>query len=448
MLSKLRFCVGSRFARMRIEMRLVLTMLVAFGSSVLPVSHARAVTVSLQDGTQETVARAALLASTGDVLSLPEGTWNWTESLVLSKQLTIAGAGIGKTVINMTGKGGIWFSDARITGIEFRADGSVPHILRATGQRWRIDNCRFQGMALNDKPLAVLAQGGPHHPYGVIDHCILYHSRILVTGPYLVAGAHAGWAAPTPLGTANTVVIEDCTMVLLAIGNCVDANYGGSYVVRHCTIIDGQLQAHGIAGNNRGTRFWEIYNNTFVRSNLTMWTPMFLRAGTGVIFSNAVAGKWSSPNVTFDVRRGYEPYGAGGYTDGASFWDGNETIPDGSGIHTGPKARYRGGSAKTWCEGSMPLRVCPGGRFGSMGLQPTSAKGRILARRATVFRDEYGWGLAVDWRSGDLYRITGGYQSVTNWTWQRPIAGQGTVDPSLPGPPHASVPCTFGRMVP
>ena len=136
--------------------------------------------------------------------------------------------------------------------------------------------------------------------------------------------ANTMWAQPLNLGGANAVYVEDNVFSATQHSNAIDANYGGAYVFRYNTVTDTYIEAHSLQGDHRATRRWEIYNNTFRQVSRGMWTPVFLRGGTGVVFNNTVTGTWGSPTITIDNVRTKETRGKAGKCDGKSQWDGNQ----------------------------------------------------------------------------------------------------------------------------
>jgi hypothetical protein len=421
--------------------------IMALGWSLVIIAASQAPThakiIQANSPSQKDVAAAISSARAGDTVLVPPGNATWTESISLSENITLKGAGISSTVITTAVNTAILLSSAsRITGFSFYMT-SGGQCIRATGRGWRVDHCYFEtARDNNDKILALLAQKTGAHPYGLLDNCEFVHTRVLITGPYADQNT---WTEPTQLGTADTVVIEDSVFREKFMHNVVDANYGGHFVVRNCTIYDGQIQCHGIAANLRATRKWEIYNNTFIQKNLNIWTPMFLRAGTGVIYNNTLVGRWNSPNVTFDVRRGYHPHGAGGISDGSSFWDGNDPLPtNGTGTHTGAPGATLTDGTKQWGDELLPLEVTKLGSFTYhkwVYNLTSGARGLISRHTKTTVTAALSGGTRQHWQPGDLYKITGGY-------WSRDQIGRGQdafrwasmTDTNSPAPAQASEP--------
>lgn len=295
---------------------------------ILMKSNADASIVKTESCSLSHVQAAINSASTGDIVLLPSGNVTWTSSISVpnEKKITIQGSGMENTVITRSPAGvaiALNRSGSRITGI-----GLINGKLEAEGYNFRIDHCSISfgtwsnGISIMSKNLnpAVI-------PTGLIDNCIFKNMRVLVSGTnYMLSenGAQHGlWASPLRLGTAEAVYIED--NIFTDGINAVDGSYGGRYVFRYNTLNDVYIEAHSVQGNNRAIRKWEIYNNTINQVNKSMWVPMFIRGGTGVIFNNVITGVWGNPNVAFDNRRSCESLGDGGLCNGGSPWDGNES---------------------------------------------------------------------------------------------------------------------------
>ncbi len=107
-----------------------------------------------------------------------------------------------------------------------------------------------------------------------------------------VVGDQRTWEKPLELGTVNAVVMED--NVFDRNRHTVAANNGARYVFRHNLIIDNYadaaaIDAHGLAAWPRGSRSYEIYDNT-VRNSVSRWAGVGVRGGDGVIFNNRFEG--------------------------------------------------------------------------------------------------------------------------------------------------------------
>jgi hypothetical protein len=304
-----------------------------------------AASVSLTD-----VTRAVASAADGDTVVVPAGTASWTNNLAISKAITLQGAGIGRTIIidsvpNGTPQKNLmrWTLVAnkasRMTGIEFQGDPSARPKPIANGvitinavggsnvdnRTMRIDHCKFNQLYSN----YIM----PVDMVGVIDHNEFIFRAANNIGIYSYQKHWNGaadygdgsWEADSNFGSDKFLFIEDNTFTR-PVGRqyaVIDGSGGARWVFRHNTVTRGWLEAHGTesGGRNRGTRAFEIYNNTF-QSNYYNGIIANIRSGTGVIHGNIATGY---PNANFALRcpRMFYPFNPWGAGDGANQWDVN-----------------------------------------------------------------------------------------------------------------------------
>jgi len=300
---------------------------------LLLASVAQSTIINAESCSQTHVQAAITSANTGDTVIIPTGTSTWTSAVIIpdTKKITLQGAGSNSTIITVNITSGealkAGFSKSRITGICFYLPNATTAI-NIRGTEWRIDHCKFDNPGTSGLCTGVFANGTSPYPKnilnGLVDNCEFINSRVLVCGD-LALLAHEIWAQPLGLGTASAVYVEDCIITFTVFGNAIDANYGGSYVFRYNTVNDTSIDCHSLQSNSRGTRKWEIYNNTINQMKRTMWVPMFIRGGTGVIFNNVITGTWSTPKIAIDNVRSCQSRDVCGICDGSSPWDGNES---------------------------------------------------------------------------------------------------------------------------
>jgi len=116
------------------------------------------------------------------------------------------------------------------------------------------------------------------------------------TGYGVVVYGDGTWP-PLELGTANAVFVED--NVFIGNRHHIASNNGSRYVFRHNTVTGtkpvknfSMVDAHGFASALRGSRSWEIYDNTFSTNlppGITARTAIGIAGGDGVIFNNVLA---------------------------------------------------------------------------------------------------------------------------------------------------------------
>jgi alpha-L-fucosidase len=301
---------------------------------------------------QADVQAAVDAARDGDTVLIPEGTTTWKVPagykpavLIDGKAITLQGAGLDKTVINVDLEGQLVLHAKAAEGKPFRITGLTlkflaiqpprsPPLISVTGRgrNWRIDHCGFEGLTVPSSSPA-FAEGvavgrGVYawaHCYGLIDHCTFVNLRQSVS----VNGAvDASWEEPLALGTAEAVYVEDCDFRLTAHPDGVNDAYDGArYVFRHNTVTGfGSLGHHGFDSALRSTFSFEIYENT-IRPHERFVFTMHLRGGTGVIFGNRITGGKAAAIIAANYRSD-EQYrnwlGNKGLCDGQNPLDGNE----------------------------------------------------------------------------------------------------------------------------
>lgn len=251
-------------------------------------------------------------AHPGDTVLVPPGDCTWDAraaadgKVIITKVITLEGAGIGSTNITLANADpGIYngieidsnINNWRISGFSFITSTPSFCIIKATEKDWRIDHCEFTGfhyaIYVTQRLLAT-----SDNVSACIDNNTFYGGGIQIYGL-----RDAAWTEASDLGTSKFLFIEDNTFSdigsLQYILHVIAMNDGARVVSRYNTIkmestgirkgIADAIDAHGIChGNNiRGTRAYEIYNNTFTKS-ITTWpgSAVYLRGGTGVVYNN------------------------------------------------------------------------------------------------------------------------------------------------------------------
>lgn len=434
---------------------------------------ANGATITAASGVRDDVAAAVSAAVDGDVVQIPEGTNTWTTGIYTSKRITIRGVftvepwiavPTTRIIMNMPTTAGSSTPNVpafgiqgagHVQGIAFQGVGgsTSASFIYATGHGYRISYCFFRGGT--QKIQAVLTQNSTSLPTGLIDDCHLHDARIMINGRGSAGSFQSNcdeWFLPMEWGTTNCVVVED-SRGMKSYGNIVDGNRGARWTVRHCIWTNAQVQAHGVQGQNRGTRGGEIYENLFVQDKNqpngvnSFDTPLFLRSGTWVIYSNRLAvvnGATFDQQVGLvDIRRGYEPYTISGKTDGDSPWDGNEAIPGASGTHTGGTGTVLEDNTKNWDTNIFKpyyiTAAAPTWYIKHVWNLTSGAIGMVDTWTATTINvTNITGGTRQNFQAGDSYLVTGGYWSrdqigrgkdVSLWTSASPYPDQ-ELDPT------------------
>ena len=297
------------------------------------------------------------LAQNGDTITLPAGIFTWTQTVNISKNISIVGVA-GQTTINdqiskTGGSPGAFRCNLpsgatlfRISGIKFQGtvgpaytgslgeislDGvsAVPNI--------RIDNCQFNGLYLRP----VVFFGGL---WGVIDHCSF------TMGPWVggIDVRHSGWkgigsygdnswADDPHWGSEQAIFIEDCTFNNFSGATFVDGDGGMRVVVRYCTIYGSEAGNHGTETGQRyrSGRTFEFYQNHCDGGPSTFnhnWM-IYVRGGSALVWGN-YSDRYDSLVVFADYRLWFQatPWGQ---ADGTNPWDINSPTVFATGVHTG-----------------------------------------------------------------------------------------------------------------
>ncbi|MGB5158173.1 MAG: choice-of-anchor D domain-containing protein [Desulfobacterales bacterium] len=311
---------------------MVLFMFIVLTVGMAFVSNANAKTIEAASCSQADVIEAINVSATGDTVSVPPGyctwsstyTWKAAVDIPSSKKITLKGEGIGKTVISQVNNATLLSlnSGTRVTGFTFK-EGQ----LRPNGRDWRIDHNRFEAVGSGGtasvgvfpKTTSYVESGT-----GVIDHNQFHNMKVVLGGgPTLMA--NEAWARPLDLGTGEAVYVEDNEFTYSNCGRtlAMDASYGGSYVFRYNKVQDVEIMAHAVQAENRGTRKWEVYENTFTSADpANTYAVGFMRAGTGVWFNNTVVGYAVNAILLDDQRSCVNPR-VSGRCNGSNPWDGN-----------------------------------------------------------------------------------------------------------------------------
>jgi hypothetical protein len=383
---------------------------------------------------QQDVQAAIDAAADGDTVIVPEGTSEYrtntpnTPALKIDKKgIALLGAGIGKTVLKDntydTGKTH-WWSEGliraqggkgkalRISGFTFDGSGiqnaGKPAIISVRGDYsdLRIDHCRF--LNVNG---AIWTYGIMR---GVVDHCRyeLMEDHHLGNPSFcgVMGTSDAAWKAPTQLGDAEAIYIEDCHIEFhnpQSNDSPALATMDGARVVfRHNTVFDGFLEFFGVDSRPRGTVRWEVYDNTFSGK---CFCAIGLKGGTGVVFNNTIEGKFNREALWATEYRVGGPRQEIGQCDGTSPADGNAPL-DGqeqacTGAHSGGD-----GEATLQCAGK---KWTPNALVGyAVWNVADGSAGKITANTENTITAVLKGGERSGWNAGDAFKVTNGYPAL------------------------------------
>ena len=310
------------------------------------------------DGSQSSVQACVSGANNGDTITIPAGTFNWSTTVTVTKNVTIIGAGIDLTIINdnipkvdpspnvfkctltngtllmrisgltINGPGGGTLYTGSQGAISMDCISSVPNV--------RIDNVKFQN--LMDRPIVFF--GGV---MGVIDHCDftlftfnaggidVRHSQWKGVGNY----GNNSWAQPSNWGSQEALFIEDCVFRNYSAATYLDGDAGMRVVIRKSTIFASEAGNHGTeTGSNPGTpyrggRTLEMYQNNIdggpsgVIGGITNFRNWVVanRSGPMLLWGNTLDRYDRIMDMT--LYRLWFPPAYWGYADGTNVWDVN-----------------------------------------------------------------------------------------------------------------------------
>jgi hypothetical protein len=361
---------------------------------------------------QSDVQSAINAANDGDTVFVPPGTCTWTSGISATKGITLAGAGIDKTIIKSGLTNGTLLvltvtsgsANLRITGFTFdAATGSDTWGLVMvngiyTAPKWRVDNCKFTNLYKR----GMTAKG-----YGIIDHCTFeLKGNRSVQGIAIWHDGATSWTRSYTPGTSNAVYIEDCVFNFDYVGDgAFDAYQGARLVFRYNQVNGTVIGWHGYDSDTEGTHSFEVYNNTFNSSG----RAIHVRGGTGVVFNNTFTSSGSIIQLNY-YRSCYNPnYPEGGWgsnigprCDGIESMHGNEAEINGDGFHTGSNGESTLTDAnKNWAVNQWVNIYIWNITDGS--------KCKITENTSTTVVCSLSGGTQNKWNTNDSYKITNGW---------------------------------------
>jgi hypothetical protein len=297
------------------------------------------------NGSQADVQAACTAAPGGGTatVTIPNGTYNWSDTLTIDKAVTIAGeTGTGVTINNNNGSGDIikatsgtdghvnihWLNIVQVAnnqggvGFAISADrnDSSPYTVM-------IHDCKFNGSKVFSYAVQALANG-----------IVFWNDVFIGDGTNGIGGisfvcdkyGYAGWNTPDALGTHDksglkNSYVENCSFYDSPI-TCVNCDDNSRVVIRDCKVSNATISGHGQETSIYGAREWEVYDNSFIYSssgtgpsgasypvNMNSW--VFIRGGTGVVTGNSMEdipfNKTGIMLNVFSITRGMND-GAGG----------------------------------------------------------------------------------------------------------------------------------------
>ncbi len=402
---------------------------------------------------------AITASSDGDLVTVPAGTCVWTSQLaeIISKQITLQGAGIDTTIIQWDREDVLGrmilvsgTKAVRITGFTFTIHTNGPQegviVMNATANGWRIDHNKFLDVA--SKAIAAHTNAS-----GLIDHNQLTGAvkGMDIDGVYY---GDAAWLIPWALGTDDAVFVEDNIYnISYPTYAGISCHYDGRYVFRYNTgTVKGGLTTHGADSGDLGGRGLVEYENQITASEDT---AIYTRGGSAVIFNNTFTGY----NIGLNLMNFRTCYGVSwpppapftcnpatnencGRCDGTSALDGNQARTGNSGTHSGANnAAILTDGTKSWTSDAF---------IGWQIYNTTDgSKCTITDNDATTVTCTLTGGTENDWDTGDVYKVTSGWPCKDQIGYSSGAEGSQVADPiyfwnntirhgtmAAPGPAH------------
>lgn len=249
----------------------------------------------------------AIDSGVNSVVNIPAGTCNWgNNELVLPGGISLKGSGNATTVLRSYSSANkrlitidcsngktARFSDMTLIGKGNPAiwDGGL--VFKGGCRDFLVFNSRFSDFVYYGVAVRGDSQG------------VIYQNKFLNNYRAGQTGGQAGYGVvvygngtwpPLELGTENAVFVED--NYFSGNRHHIASNNGSRYVFRYNRVIATSavrhfpmVDAHGLGSSPRGSRSWEIYNNTF-STNLVAKEKVrvitSIRGGDGVVFNNMV----------------------------------------------------------------------------------------------------------------------------------------------------------------
>ena len=284
-------------------MRLLRIALVVWLASV---GTSRAATVTAASCSSAAVQTAINAAVTGDTVIIPNGSCTWSSGITISssKGVVLLGQSLAGVVITNNVSG---------TAISVKESSTV-HI--EIGRMTISGNS--SGVAIVVDPLNSPTDTGG---LAVLVHDIAFTNSNAIRMNTnrgviysITANNHGGteevvqckpqsltssWNTRSTMGTADTtgesnVYVEDSTFTL-ALHEAIDWDDNCRLVLRHNTFDNSSITSHGADTSSIGARHVELYNNTFIFTNLgdcdgsktaNLAYFIFMRGATGIIADN------------------------------------------------------------------------------------------------------------------------------------------------------------------
>jgi hypothetical protein len=365
-------------------------------------------------------------AQDGDTITMPAGTFSWTQGVVITKGITLIGqtttdpvnrSAVDNTIIlDNAPRGGtpiilvnsVAGKTCRVSGITLRAGAVLPLNyngavkLLGNSASVRVDHCHFDNLQYQAEYIRIGGQ-----VYGVLDHNVMSSNsgnQLAVTiyngGTSTIFGDDA-WAAPANYGGSNFIFIEDNSVSNFA-GGATDDFDGGRWVFRHNHVYDTLMQTHGTeCCRDRGGRAHEIYNNDNHLTTFLCCTGG-LRSGSLLSHDNTYDGVKPNNGIKMADYRAFVKFHAGpwGGATGDNVWDSNDPSLFVSGTVSSGTINFLTDTSKNWTTNQWMQFTAKRVADGNMSAI-SSNTGNTL--NMVTYQD--GLNVTPTWTTGDQYQI-------------------------------------------
>lgn len=286
-------------------------------------------------------------ASSGDTINVPVGSSTWATSIgVNTKDLVMRGGGSGSdpgsnTVITCTVPAFCFsISDNSANGsatriTNFRFVNAMIYIGGTNNTKaFRVDHNYFQSSGARSWTIRDASSiANANAPQGLIDNNTFEFVRIVGVGSLFVGTddnlqrQHKIYSIDPGFGGSQAIYVEDNVFTDYAgPGGVMDCSNSGRIVFRFNTISVTDVYAfevHGVQGLNRACQRWELYGNTITQLGAAVFTPAYIRGGSGFYFDNDMSTGGFTNGPALKIERVTESKAPFDFCDGTWIIDGN-----------------------------------------------------------------------------------------------------------------------------
>jgi hypothetical protein len=278
---------------------------IAFVIGIVNVGTSDAATVTASSCASTAVQAAINSAASGDTVIIPSGACTWTSGVSISgKGVLLLGQSTAGVVIT-NNVGGNAVSITEDTAVHTQVGrmtivGNSSGVAIVVNPHDSPNNTGGRAVLLHDLAFSDSNAIRMNTNRGVIYSITANNHKgteeVVQCKPQ---GLLSSWTTPSTMGTADgtgesNVYVEDSTFTL-SLHEAIDWDDNCRLVIRHNTFDNSSITSHGADTSSVGARHVEIYDNTFIFTNLgdcdgsqtaNLAYFIFMRGATGVITDN------------------------------------------------------------------------------------------------------------------------------------------------------------------